>query len=271
MRMGLWRCAGILAVSGLLCSASGCKSSLQSLKGRTAAKGPEPVVVEPAEDLTDVQVADIQSSLARTLEQRGDLKAAKAAWGQVLERDPAASQASWRMAVLTDRQGQFDKSEPYYRRAVKSDPQNVELLCDYGYSLYLQRRWQESERLLTRAAELDPENARVQNNLGLLYANTERMGEAAVAFQRAGCSMDEARTNMGVAAAMSGRRDEARRMFERALADNPESATAVRGLEALAAVEDVELEDEAELAGEFEKGVSGERGVGVRPASYSTR
>jgi Tfp pilus assembly protein PilF len=97
------------------------------------------------------------------------------------------------------------------------------------------------------------------------------MGEAAVAFQRAGCSMDEARTNMGVAAAMSGRRDEARRMFERALADNPESATAVRGLEALAAVEDVELEDEAELAGEFEKGVSGERGVGVRPASYSTR
>lgn len=271
MRVGLLRCAGMLAVGGLIFSASGCESSLHSLKGRTASKASEPAVVEPSENLTDMQVADIQSSLARTLEQRGDLKAAKAAWGQVLERDAEDSQALWRLAVLTDRQGHFDKSEPYYQRAVKSDPRNVELLCDYGYSMYLQRRWLESERLLTRAVELDPENARVQNNLGLLYANTERMGEAAVAFQRAGCRMDEARTNMGVAAAMGGRHDEAKRMFERALAENPESTTAVRGLEALAAVYDATSTDETELAdqSEVENGVR--RSRGVRPASYSTR
>lgn len=254
------RTCGLLAVSVLVCGVSGCKSSMRSLGGsKTAPPVSLQSEAETPADLTDYQVADIQSTLARTLEQRGDLKAARAAWGQVLERHPENVQAAWRMGVILDRQGHFGESEEYYRRALGGDSRNVELLCDYGYSLYLQRRWLESERLLTRAAELEPENARVQNNLGLLYAHTERMREAALAFQRAGCTSEESRTNMGVAAAMSGRRDEARRMFERVLEENPESATATRGLEALAAVSDASL------------GVAGEEAEGVLPASYSTR
>jgi CheY-like chemotaxis protein len=52
---------------------------------------------------------------------------------------------------------------------------------------------------------------------------------------------------------MNGRTDEARQMFKRVLEENPESATAAQGLEALAAVEREQQEDH------------------VRPASYSTR
>jgi type IV pilus assembly protein PilF len=246
--------AGVLLAAAAVLSGSGCQSMF---KGTRTAAAPKPrpaeVVPEMEPDLTDGQVMDIQSSIARTMEQRGDLKAARAAWSQLLERDPENTQAAWRLAVVTDRLGHFDKSEPHYRQAVKSDPRNVELLCDYGYSLYLQQRWAESARLLERAAELEPENARVQNNLGLLYANTERPREAAMAFRRAGCTVEESRSNLGLAAAMNGRTDEARQMFKRVLEENPESATAAQGLEALAAVEREQQEDH------------------VRPASYSTR
>jgi Tfp pilus assembly protein PilF len=246
--------AGVLLAAAVVLSGSGCQSMF---RGNRTAAAPKPrpaeVVSELEPDLTDGQVIDIQSSIARTMEQRGDLKAARAAWSQLLERDQQNTQAAWRLAVVTDRLGHFDKSETFYRRAVKSDPQNVELLCDYGYSLYLQQRWAESGRLLERAAELEPENPRVQNNLGLLYASTERLQEASVAFRRAGCTAEESRSNLGLAAAMNGRTEDARRMFERVLQENPESTTAAQGLEALAAV----------AAEQDEKP--------VRQASYSTR
>lgn len=246
--------AGVLLAAAAVLSGSGCQSGFKGIRTAAAPKSrPVEVEPEPEPDLTDGQVIDIQSSMARTMEQRGDLKAAKAAWSQLLERDPENAQAAWRLAVITDRLGHFDKSESLYRRAVKSDPQNVELLCDYGYSLYLQQRWAESARLLERAAELEPENARVQNNLGLLYANTERLQEAALAFQRAGCSVEESRSNLGLVAAMNGRTAEARSMFQRVLDDNPESTTAAQGLEALAAVE-LGLQENT-----------------VQPVSYSTR
>jgi Tfp pilus assembly protein PilF len=218
----------IAAITGLGCQSTG--------RSRITAASPEPVMDAMDEDLTDGQVADIQTSLARTMEKRGDLKAARAAYGRVLERDPANVVAAWRMAVVTDRQGHFDKSEPLYRQALKAEPKNAAVLCDYGYSLYLQRRWSESEQVLKQAAEIAPDEARIQNNLGLLYANTERSRDAVLAFQRAGCSPEQTRTNLAVAAAMSGRTQEARWMFERVLEENPESPTASRGLQALAAV-----------------------------------
>lgn len=213
----------------------GCQSTGRS---RVVTTSPDPVTEAVDEDLTDGQVADIQTSLARTMEQRGDLKAARAAYGRVLERDPANAVAAWRMAVVTDRQGHFDKSESLYRQALKAEPKNAAVLCDFGYSLYLQRRWSESETVLKQAAGIAPDDARIQNNLGLLYANTERSREAVLAFQRAGCSPEQTRTNLAVAAAMSGRTEEARWMFERVLEDNPESATASRGLQALASVDE---------------------------------
>lgn len=248
------QCSGVLLIAVAMLFGSGCQSMFKGTRTAAAPK-PRPAEVAPEmePDLTDGQVMDIQSSIARTMEQRGDLKAARAAWSQLLERDPENTQAAWRLAVVTDRLGHFDKSEPHYRQAVKSDPRNVELLCDYGYSLYLQQRWAESARLLERAAELEPENARVQNNLGLLYANTERHQKAAMAFRRAGCTVEESRSNLGLVAAMNGRTEEARQMFKRVLEENPESATAAQGLEALAAVAREQQEDH------------------VRPASYSTR
>lgn len=246
--------AGVLLAAAAVMSGSGCQSMFKGTRTAAATKPrPAKVVPEMEPDLTAGQVVDIQSSIAQTMEQRGDLKAARAAWAQLLERDPENAHAAWRLAVVTDRLGHFDKSEPLYRQAVKRNPQHVELLCDYGYSLYLQQRWAESGRLLERAAELEPENARVQNNLGLLYASTERVQEAAMAFRRAGCTVEESRSNLGLAAAMNGRTKEARRIFERVLEDNPESTTAAQGLEALAAVELEQQEHD------------------IRPASYSTR
>lgn len=225
---------GFALLVGTLLAGAGCQSAGRS---RVASTASVPVLDTADENLSDGQVADIQTSLARTMEQRGDLKAARAAYGRVLERNPANAEAAWRMAVVTDRQGHFDRSESLYQQALKLEPKNAAVLCDYGYSLYLQQRWSESEQKLKQAAEIAPDDARIQNNLGLLYAHTERFREAILAFQRSGCTPEQTRTNLAVAAAMSGRSDEARWMFERILEENPESATASAGLKALAAAD----------------------------------
>jgi Tfp pilus assembly protein PilF len=183
--------------------------------------------------LSEDQVSDIQVSLARTLEQKGDLPGAMDGYRHVLELDPSNAIAAWRLAVLYDRQGQSQQSETWYTKALKQDPDNPDILADFGYSLYLKQRWPESEQHLTTALKLSPGNPRIQNNLGLLYSQTDRTSDALAAFQKSGCSHADACANIGLVATINGDSVTARSMFEKSLAVNPSCETARCGLAAL--------------------------------------
>ncbi|MBC8117926.1 MAG: tetratricopeptide repeat protein, partial [Candidatus Saccharimonas sp.] len=124
------------------------------------------------------QVAEVQLSLARSLELRGEIEPALNAYRQAIEKDPRRATGYWRMAVLQDRQGQVEESAALYQQALKLDSKNPDLLCDYGYSLYLQRRWAEAEERLRQAIALKPKHSRAHNHLGLVLAQTERADEA---------------------------------------------------------------------------------------------
>ncbi len=211
--------------------ATGCRTA-SVFKGQTS---PLEDPVPTASRLSGSQVSEIQVSLCRTLEQQGNLQRARDGYRRILESDPKNAAAAWRLAVISDRLGELDKSEPLYRQAIEGDPKNSDLLADYGYSLYLKRRWAESEKILHEAKRIDPKNARVQNNLGLLLAQTDRPDDALAAFRSAGCQEAEAQSNLGLVHALNGRDEAARQAFEKSLAIRGDSKAARQGLTALRA------------------------------------
>ena len=186
--------------------------------------------------LNERQVADVQLSLARSLELRGEIEPALNAYRQAVEKDPRRATGYWRMAILQDRQGKVEESDSLYRQALTRDSKNPDLLCDYGYSLYLQRRWAEAEERLRQAIEINPKHSRAHNHLGLVLAQAECTSEALAEFRKAGCNAADARSNLAFVMTLNHRWDDAREQYELALDANPDSAAAQSGLENLEAV-----------------------------------
>lgn len=182
------------------------------------------------------QVAEVQLSLARSLELRGEIEPALNAYRQAVEKDPRRATGYWRMAIIQDRQGKVEESETLYRKALKLDSKNPVLLCDYGYSLYLQRRWAEAEERLRQSIALKPKLLQAHNNLGLVLAQVERADEALVEFRKAGCDTADAHSNLAFVMTLNHRWDEAREQYELALDANPDSTVAKSGLENLESV-----------------------------------
>src|SRR6516165_4553162 len=113
--------------------------------------------------VSDRQAADVQVALGRSLEKRGDDADALAAYMEAIKRDPKRTDALLRLAVLNDRRGRFNESAEWYRKALQTSPGNPEVYCDMGYSLYLQRRWAESEMNFQQALAVKPDHARAHN------------------------------------------------------------------------------------------------------------
>lgn len=232
MQNNMWRLAAAVLASLVICAA-GCQ--FPNFLGRRDAAQNSPSRGD-GQRLSDRQVADVQLSLARSFEQQGEHGRALDAYRGVAEKDPQRATAYWRMAVLHDRQGNVRESEALYRQALKLEPKNPDIHCDFGYSLYLNRRWGESEERLRRAVSLKAAHRRAHNNLGLLLAQTERMDEARTEFRQAGCTEAEVRTNLAFVLTLNRRWDEARAQYELALESNPGSTAAKAGLDNLNAL-----------------------------------
>ncbi len=186
--------------------------------------------------LSDRQVSNVQLTLARSLERQGDLTAALAAYQQATEKDPRQAVGYWRMAILQDQRGKAEESESLFREALKRDSKNPDLLCDFSYSLYLQRRWAESEELLRQAIEIQPKHVRAHNHLGLILAQAEQFEEALAEFRKAGCDKAECHNNLALVLTLNHRWDDARRHYNLSLSANPDSERALAGLHNLETV-----------------------------------
>jgi Flp pilus assembly protein TadD len=123
--------------------------------------------------------------------------------------------------VLHDRQGKFQESAEEYRRAVAARPNNPDVYCDLGYSLYLQRRWAEAEASLVQALTLDREHRRAHNNLALVLARTERLEPAVTEFRLGGSTTAESYVNLAFVLTLERRWDLAAAYYRQALAADP--------------------------------------------------
>lgn len=185
---------------------------------------------EASEPLRPEQKADIQIAMARSLERQGRTEDAKKMYLQAIEAAPGRADACHLLALLYDRNGECRTAEKYYQQALEHDAQNAELQCDFGYSCYLQQRWQDAEARLRCALELAPDLRRAHNNLGLLLARTGREREAVDEFMRAGCSPAESHANLASVLTLSDRWQEAETAYQQALAIDPKLKPAQEGL-----------------------------------------
>jgi Tfp pilus assembly protein PilF len=228
----LRRSAGGL-VLGLVFGAAGCVHT------PTTPTTPPPAVLPPLE--TDArlgarQVADVKVALGRTLEKQGDEARALVAYQEALAQDPKRGDAALRIAVLLDQQGRFAESADYYHKAEAAQPDNADIACNLGYSFYLQRRWPEAEAALRKALARQPHHRRAHNNLGLVLAQAGRPEEALAEFRKAGLAEADARVNLAFAQTMRREWNEARAQYQLALAADPSSSAAQKGLQELNAV-----------------------------------
>jgi len=235
----------VLGISAVLLG--GCKQT----EVRPAYQSPLLGAKDESGILSDRQVADVQISFARALQDQGDLERAAAAYREAIKRNPKQAEAFQRLAILYDHQGKFDTSAGLFRQALKLAPANPDIYCDIGYSLYVQGRWNEAEMNLRQAIALWPDHVRAHNNLGLVLAHINRHEEALAEFHRAGCTSAEGHMNVAFVLSLDHRWDEAREEYRRVLAANPSSEKAqsrLRQLDELIAKVDPEWQPMSHLS-----------------------
>jgi Tfp pilus assembly protein PilF len=165
-------------------------------------------------------------ALARTVEQSAELERAAAAYKDVLKSDRKHAASHHRLAVVCERQGKSDEAEEHFRLALRQSPNDAELLCDFGYSLYLRGQFAEAESHLRGALKRVPTLARAHNNLGLVLARTGRVAESIPHFETAGGSSAEAHANAAFALMLDERWPEAHEQLMIALEIDPNCAVA---------------------------------------------
>lgn len=159
-------------------------------------------------------------AVARELDAKGREAEAASHYERARQEDPTLA-LEHRLAVLYDRQGQDDRAQAEYRKALEREPNNASLHNDFGYFHYQRGRYNEAEKWLRKATELDAPSGRAWVNLGLALAHQGRDAESLQAFGKA-LPPAEAKYNLGVVQAKLGRHDEARLTLEHALRLNPE-------------------------------------------------
>lgn len=220
----------LIAVSlsaAMLCA--GCRG-VPSRRG-----GPEttsPLDGGPTAKVSKRQAADVEIAMGRALEEAGDFDKAEDAYVRALEKDPRRADAETRLAILAHQRGDGKDSDLRFAKALKLAPDDPEILCDRGYSLYIRRSWADAAADFRKAIKHDPRNARAHNNLGLTLARQGDREGALAEFARAGLDPADAGANLALATAMEGRIDEARELYARALAAKPDSPAAREGLRA---------------------------------------
>jgi tetratricopeptide (TPR) repeat protein len=106
--------------------------------------------------------------------------------------------------------GQFDKATRIVEHAISANPLATDLRFNYGFVLYIMRKYEESERQLLRALELDPRNGGALVILAYDYVKLNRMQDALALLDRPGF---QSASPLGVLYARAGRREDAMKVL----------------------------------------------------------
>lgn len=136
------------------------------------------------------------------------------------ERTGLKALAHRRMGGALDRAGRFDQAAQQYQLALELAPKDPKVWNDLGYSQYLQGRWDEAEKSLRKGLKLDPKEPRLQTNLGLVLA---AKGETDAAFDllKKADGTASAHLALGYVLASTGKPEESKAQFEKALEAQP--------------------------------------------------
>lgn len=141
----------------------------------------------PSEDSGHSVVLDQQIPLeqARKLEQDGELAEAHEHYRRLLRANPRDPQLLHRMGVVSARLNRGAEATEYLMQALRIEPHNAHVLTDLGYSLYLQNDLGAAEVALQQARVQDPANRRAVNNLAMVMLTQGRDAESLAVLEDA--------------------------------------------------------------------------------------
>ncbi|MFH1108949.1 MAG: tetratricopeptide repeat protein [Planctomycetota bacterium] len=130
-----------------------------------------------------------------------------------------------RLALLLSAAGQHLEAAETLQRAVAQRPENAVLRNDLGFEWMLAQQWDDAERELRKAVELQPDLATAHINLGMVLAKSGRFGESLSAFQTVLPEAD-AYYNLGLMFRGQQMYPEAANAFRQVLTINPQFTAA---------------------------------------------
>src|SRR5262245_13627038 len=139
---------------------------------------------------------------------------------RAIELNPGSVDAHRFFAFLLSALGRHDEAISEIQTAEQLDPLSSLVQSDLGIGLFRARKYEQAERRLTRAIELDPENYGAWGRLGNVYSEMGRYADAIASLekamaQRRGNVRDVVHTaNLALVYVRMGRREEALRMLK---------------------------------------------------------
>jgi Tfp pilus assembly protein PilF len=219
------RCRRVLMAVVVLATPAGCRTIIPPNETRT-----EPItqLVPPADgkeeapppELPPKEAARACLACAEEMEKHGN-EAEAILYYEKARQDDAKVQVSRRLGVLCDRQGDFQKAQEEYQKALKKTPRDADLLNDMGYGYYSRGRWAEAENYLRQALSVKPDHQRATMNLALCVGIQGRYDEARELFQKV-VTPAQVQCNLAFLFTINHKWPEARQAYQQALHLDPD-------------------------------------------------
>lgn len=129
--------------------------------------------------------AKAYQDLGVTYQLMGNLTEAEHYLRLALDRAPNDPYAYNNLGLLLDRAQKFGEAEALFRRAVQMQPNFPEALNNLGMVLGKQQRWKEAELSFLQSLQINPSYTRALNNLALTYYTQGDAPHAKAYWQRA--------------------------------------------------------------------------------------
>lgn len=166
---------------------------------------------------------------ARMTEQKGELLKASQQYEELLKKYPRKAELHHRLGILSQKSGRPEQAVNYLNQAHQISPMDVDILCDLGYSHYLQGNAEEALKIFQQAQQIKPGHTRTQSNLAIALIELDQV-PAAMSLLRQSMGEAAAATTVGFALAQKGELSQAQHYFSQALdtdASNQQAAEAL--------------------------------------------
>jgi tetratricopeptide (TPR) repeat protein len=151
-----------------------------------------------------------------------------------IAKSPDAADLLYDRAMIAEKLDKLDVLEADLKRVIELQPDRSHAYNALGYTLAERNiRLEEARTLIEKAVKLSPEDAFIQDSLGWLQFRQGQIGEALNTLQRAYQTRRDAEiaAHLGEVLWASGKREEARTLWQKALAENPGSEALIAVME----------------------------------------
>jgi TolB-like protein/DNA-binding winged helix-turn-helix (wHTH) protein/Tfp pilus assembly protein PilF len=171
----------------------------------------------------DDTLVDAQSTLAQIYQSEGDWERSEQQYKRALALNPSYALGHYRYTGLLSRAGRHEEAVAEIRRASELDPLSPNMMSSLGQTLLFARRYDEAQQALLKAVELDPNHFTTHALLADTYA-AKGMLEDSLAELKKAASVSPGdpwvRADLGYVYAKLGRKSDAEKVLKELRAES---------------------------------------------------